>query len=341
MARAFTEAGIPRSPSGATAPTTSGARPWRDLAAGRVNVVFSVDLFNEGVDVPAVDTLLLLRPTDSPTLFLQQLGRGLRRAKARRPARCSTSSAPAPQGVPLRPTVSGAARRHPQGPRASSSTTASPSSRPAATWSSTPVARKLSCATSGRRSRRRWTAKVDGAAEGLRDGGHTHAGDIPRRGRARTSPMSTREQRLVRPAARRPAVHTAGPRTTRAACGRAAATIVHVDDEERLTERPRLGDGQVPHRSTLISLSGARAWPECWWRRSRTRASRKTADAGDRPAPCCGRHPPGASRAARAPSTCCRPGRPRPHAAGRHTRTCPSGPRPLHAARDPRRLRRR
>ena len=52
----------------------------RDLEAGRVNVVFTVDLFNEGVDVPAVDTLLMLRPTESPTLFLQQLGRGLRRA---------------------------------------------------------------------------------------------------------------------------------------------------------------------------------------------------------------------------------------------------------------------
>jgi hypothetical protein len=39
-----------------------------------------VDLFNEGVDVPVVDTLLLLRPTDSPTLFLQQLGRGLRKS---------------------------------------------------------------------------------------------------------------------------------------------------------------------------------------------------------------------------------------------------------------------
>ena len=57
-----------------------------------MNVVFSVDLFNEGIDVPAVDTLLLLRPTDSPTLFLQQLGRGLRRLRARLSARCSTSS---------------------------------------------------------------------------------------------------------------------------------------------------------------------------------------------------------------------------------------------------------
>jgi hypothetical protein len=42
-----------------------------------------VDLFNEGVDIPTVDTVLFLRPTDSPTLFLQQLGRGLRRAKGK------------------------------------------------------------------------------------------------------------------------------------------------------------------------------------------------------------------------------------------------------------------
>jgi len=50
------------------------------LRRGTVKVLFSVDLFNEGVDLPNVNTLLMLRPTDSPTLFLQQLGRGLRRA---------------------------------------------------------------------------------------------------------------------------------------------------------------------------------------------------------------------------------------------------------------------
>src|SRR5690606_21829622 len=49
------------------------------LARGELRAVFSVDLFNEGIDIPSVDTLLLLRPTDSPTIFLQQLGRGLRR----------------------------------------------------------------------------------------------------------------------------------------------------------------------------------------------------------------------------------------------------------------------
>ncbi len=50
------------------------------LAAGELDAVCSVDLFNEGVDVPAVDRVVMLRPTESPVVFLQQLGRGLRRA---------------------------------------------------------------------------------------------------------------------------------------------------------------------------------------------------------------------------------------------------------------------
>ena len=48
------------------------------LERGEVKIIFSVDIFNEGVDIPAVNTLLLLRPTQSPVLFVQQLGRGLR-----------------------------------------------------------------------------------------------------------------------------------------------------------------------------------------------------------------------------------------------------------------------
>lgn len=48
------------------------------LKAGEVKVLFAVDIFNEGVDIPSVNTLLLLRPTQSSTVFLQQLGRGLR-----------------------------------------------------------------------------------------------------------------------------------------------------------------------------------------------------------------------------------------------------------------------
>lgn len=48
--------------------------------AGEIPVLFTVDLFNEGVDVPDLDVVLLLRPTESPIVFFQQIGRGLRRA---------------------------------------------------------------------------------------------------------------------------------------------------------------------------------------------------------------------------------------------------------------------
>lgn len=48
------------------------------LKSGKIDVIFSVDLFNEGVDLPNIDTVLMLRPTESKILFLQQLGRGLR-----------------------------------------------------------------------------------------------------------------------------------------------------------------------------------------------------------------------------------------------------------------------
>ncbi len=48
------------------------------LRSGEINILCVVDIFNEGVDIPEVDTLLFLRPTESLTIFLQQLGRGLR-----------------------------------------------------------------------------------------------------------------------------------------------------------------------------------------------------------------------------------------------------------------------
>lgn len=52
----------------------------RSLGKGEINYLFVVDMFNEGVDIPEVDTVLFLRPTESLTIFLQQLGRGLRLA---------------------------------------------------------------------------------------------------------------------------------------------------------------------------------------------------------------------------------------------------------------------
>ncbi len=48
------------------------------LEQRKINCIFTVDLYNEGVDIPSVDTVLFLRPTESLTIFLQQLGRGLR-----------------------------------------------------------------------------------------------------------------------------------------------------------------------------------------------------------------------------------------------------------------------
>ncbi len=53
------------------------------LRAGELQVICTVDVFNEGLDVPEVDTVLMLRPTDSPVVFLQQLGRGLRRSDSK------------------------------------------------------------------------------------------------------------------------------------------------------------------------------------------------------------------------------------------------------------------
>ena len=80
MARVFREAGVPaRSVTGQTH-RSDRAQALRDLRERRVNVLFTADLFNEGVDLPSVDTVLFLRPTESATVFLQQLGRGLRLA---------------------------------------------------------------------------------------------------------------------------------------------------------------------------------------------------------------------------------------------------------------------
>lgn len=80
MARRFTERGLPSVAVSARSPEKARSAALDALARGEVRVVFSVDLFNEGVDLPTVDTVLFLRPTESATIFLQQLGRGLRRA---------------------------------------------------------------------------------------------------------------------------------------------------------------------------------------------------------------------------------------------------------------------
>lgn len=59
------------------------AQAVRDLRQGDLQAIVTVDLFNEGVDIPEVDTILMLRPTESGTVFLQQLGRGLRKTPSK------------------------------------------------------------------------------------------------------------------------------------------------------------------------------------------------------------------------------------------------------------------
>ena len=82
MADQFTRAGV--AAAAVYAGSTMGrAQALERLHAGTLQVVFSVDLFNEGVDLPSIDTVMMLRPTESKILFLQQLGRGLRRSEGK------------------------------------------------------------------------------------------------------------------------------------------------------------------------------------------------------------------------------------------------------------------
>ncbi len=80
MARHFAAAGVRCVSVHSGASSSPRAAAVEALEKGEIDVLFSVEVFNEGLDVPAIDTVLMLRPTESPVIFLQQLGRGLRRA---------------------------------------------------------------------------------------------------------------------------------------------------------------------------------------------------------------------------------------------------------------------
>ncbi|MCW2899285.1 MAG: type restriction protein res subunit [Streptosporangiaceae bacterium] len=81
MAQRFSAAGIPSRAITSQTSREDRAAALTALREREVNVLFTVDLFNEGLDIPSVDTVLFLRPTESATVFLQQLGRGLRLAE--------------------------------------------------------------------------------------------------------------------------------------------------------------------------------------------------------------------------------------------------------------------
>lgn len=86
MAKEFCKRGIPAvavysNADGAFSEDRSVA--IEKLKNGEIKVIFSVDMFNEGVDITSVDMVMFLRPTESPIVFLQQLGRGLRKSKGK------------------------------------------------------------------------------------------------------------------------------------------------------------------------------------------------------------------------------------------------------------------
>ena len=78
MADRFEAAGIESAAVHSGADSMDRAQAVQSLTEGRLRVLFTVDLFNEGVDIPTVDLVMFLRPTESMTVFTQQLGRGLR-----------------------------------------------------------------------------------------------------------------------------------------------------------------------------------------------------------------------------------------------------------------------
>jgi superfamily II DNA or RNA helicase/HKD family nuclease len=83
MAEVFNRAGIASVAVDGSTDDADRAAALERLRRREINCIFAVDLFNEGLDLPQVDTILMLRPTQSATIFLQQLGRGLRRAEGK------------------------------------------------------------------------------------------------------------------------------------------------------------------------------------------------------------------------------------------------------------------
>jgi len=81
MARHFKEQGINAVAvhSGSTEHSLDRRQAVQALENGQLEVIFAVDIFNEGVDIPSLDTVMFLRPTESFIVFLQQLGRGMRK----------------------------------------------------------------------------------------------------------------------------------------------------------------------------------------------------------------------------------------------------------------------
>ena len=83
MAEFFNRAGVRAVAVHSGPESAPRAASLERLAGGGIDIIFAVDMFNEGVDVPTIDTVLMLRPTESGVIWQQQFGRGLRVAEGK------------------------------------------------------------------------------------------------------------------------------------------------------------------------------------------------------------------------------------------------------------------
>jgi hypothetical protein len=81
MADTFNQNGVPSLALTGNSSEEERSTAKTKLTSGQIRFIFVVDIYNEGVDIPEINTVLFLRPTESLTIFLQQLGRGLRLAE--------------------------------------------------------------------------------------------------------------------------------------------------------------------------------------------------------------------------------------------------------------------
>lgn len=99
MAKIFNEVGIPSIALHGGSSEQERHSAKGQLVNGELRMIFVVDLYNECVDIPEVNTILFLRPTESLTVFLQQLGRGLRMAEGKKVPDCTRLHRASTSGV--------------------------------------------------------------------------------------------------------------------------------------------------------------------------------------------------------------------------------------------------
>ena len=180
--------------------------------------------------MPAVDTLLMLRPTDSPTLFLQQLGRGLRTSTGK--TVCTVLDFVGHHRKEFRfdrrfrALLGGSRKRR----RASRSSRASRSCRPAATWSSTAVAREIVLDSIREAIPSRWPREGRGAARAAREAADvTLAAFLDETG-LELEDVYAGDDSPGRTCARPPASPSQPPGRTKTSLRRACGRLLHVDD---------------------------------------------------------------------------------------------------------------